>query len=263
MRKSIVLTAVAISVAALAVASPAMAAKFQLFPNIAFQANGVDQQTGNLQDQQHINASSNPVEIGVNAALFTGINNGHPHGSQSISQTQSGFVVFPFMGPNHAPGQIALAGNLEIFSWSGNTQSVKQNQNAVALTGSTVQAALGLNVVAFGSHNTQAIDQSQTYSGINVGGTPQLAGAANIVVDGDHNNQSVTQSQTEHAFITAGTTQVQVGVNAVVDGDRNTQTINQSQTDNSIVSVGPQDVQIAANVVVDGNDNKQGVTQLQ
>jgi hypothetical protein len=262
MRKSVFL-AVAISAAALAVASPAMAAgKLALFGNIVLGANGVDQ-SNNTQDQSGINASSNPFMLGVNAAVLTGANPFRPHGSQSIDQTQSGFIVFPFAGPNHAPGQVALAGNLEIFSWRGNDQSITQDQHALALTGSTVQVALGVNAVAFGSRNTQSIDQSQDYAGINLGGTPQVAVGANVVLGGNRNNQSITQNQTDNAFLTAGTNQTAIGVNAVVDGNRNTQTISQTQTDTSFANVGAQDTAVAVNVVVDGNGNKQGITQIQ
>jgi hypothetical protein len=262
MRKFMLYTAA--SLAVLAIASPAMAAgKVALFGNIIFASNGVDQ-SNNLQDQSGVNASSNPLMIGGNVAIFTGPNPWRPHGSQSISQTQSGTVIFPFFAnPNHAPGQVALAGNFEIFSWRGNTQSITQNQHALAFTNSTVQVALGVNAVAFGSRNTQSIDQSQDYQGINLGGTPQVAVAANVVLGGDRNNQSVTQSQSDSAFITGGTNQTAVGVNAVVDGDRNTQTINQSQSDSSFANFGAQDTAVAANVVVDGNNNKQGITQKQ
>jgi hypothetical protein len=258
MRKN-VLFAVAISAAALAVASPAMAAKFQIHPNIILLSNGVTQTNGG--HQSGVNSNVNPFQVGVNAAILTGFNNGQ-NGSQTIDQTQTGGIAFPFLG---GPGQVNLAGNLEIFSFNGNTQKVTQKQdvNVFLALGGPVQRELGLNVTAFGSGNSQTVDQSQTTNAFFTIGNVQQQAGANVVLLGDNNTQSVKQTQTENAFIAGGSAQQQLGVNAVIAGDNNNQSITQSQTDNSFAAGPGNQTQIGANVVLGGNNNTQTVVQDQ
>ena len=253
MRTSIIYAAVAVSLAALAVASPAMAGKFQLALPIAINANHAHQSID--QGQKHINGGANPLQIGADVAYDTG----WKKSSQSITQRQSGHInVFPWS----APGQVELAGNIEAFTWGGNKQSITQKQHAKdPHAKGTVQFALGLNVVLFGDDNKQGINQSQNYSSkYGSQGTPQVQVAGNVVLGGDHNDQSITQKQNESAHYTNGTDETQVAVNAVVDGDHNKQSIDQSQSSNSDHT---NDTQIAANVVVNGNGNNQSVTQKQ
>jgi len=248
MRKSIVLTAVAVSMAALAVASPAMAAKFQFHTNIAILANGHTQSNAGHQTGV-ANPNSNPFQIGVNAAVFSGFGPG-THGSQSIDQTQRGNIAFPFLAPNQA-GQVNLAANLDIFSFNGNTQKITQDQNANVLFafGPQVQRELGLNVAALGSNNNQTVDQHQNLNAFITVGNVQQQAAVNATVFGSDNTQSVSQTQTENAFGAGGTTQQQLGANVVLGGDHNTQSVTQTQTDNHFIATGNQETQVGANVV--------------
>jgi hypothetical protein len=257
MRKS-VLFVVAISAAALAVASPAMAGKLQFFPNTIVLSNGVSQ--GGAQHQKHINAGSNPFQIGSNTAILTGFGPGS-HGSQTIDQTQRGHANQVFWWANT---QVNLASNFEIFSFDGNDQSIKQDQHAhIFLAFGNAQFESANNVVAFGSGNDQSIDQSQKlHAGITFGST-QVQTATNVVVFGDDNTQKITQSQDEHAGVALGTNQVQTAANVVVGGDNNDQTISQSQSTGGGFVAGPRDTQAASNVVLGGSNNTQSVTQDQ
>jgi len=264
MRKNIVLAASAVSIAVLAVASPAFAAKFQAHPNVLILADGHDQTS--IGHQVGVaNPNSNPFQIGVNAAVLSGLGTPAHTSSQSIEQTQSGTIVFPFLNPNQA-GQVNLAGNLDLFNFNGNTQKIVQNQDAhiVLAFGPEVQRELGLNVAALGSGNNQTVDQGQNITGafVTVGNVQQQAGV-NAVVLGGNNTQSVTQRQTERSLGAGFTTQQQLGANVVAGGDNNHQTVLQAQTDNQPVAFGNQETQIAANVIIGGSNNTQSVTEDQ
>jgi len=264
MRKNIVLAATAVSMIALAIASPATAAKFQAHPNIIILSDGHDET--NIGHQSGVtNPNSNPFQIGVNAAILSGLGTPAHTSSQSIEQTQSGTIVFPFLSPNQA-GQVNYAGNLDLFSIKGNTQKITQNQNANVFVafGPQIQRELGLNVAALGSGNNQTVDQTQNIPGalVTAGNVQQQAGV-NAVVFGDNNTQSVKQTQTENALGAGFTTQQQLGANVVVVGSNNHQSVTQTQTDNSLIALGNQDTQVGANVIIGGSNNTQTVSEDQ